>query len=376
MAYFVSIVIFVLIFSLLILIHEWGHFYAARRAGVRVEEFGLGLPPKAVTLKTDKKGTDYTLNWIPFGGFVRMFGEDSGDAKLYDHPESFMSKTLWQRTIIVLGGVIMNFLLGFVLLTVLFSVGTKPLVVTQEDFQHYVDTGVIIAENQVMISGFADGSPAESAGILKNDQVLSVDGTEVNTVQSLIDTLAGSADLNVDLIVLREGEEMSLPVTLNDEKKMGVIIQDAPDIKEVKEIQLPVHQAVVKAGQETARLSWLTMKLFVNVIVDLFTKAELSEQVSGPVGIAQLTHQTTQEGDFFDILKLIALLSISLGAINVLPIPALDGGRFITLAYELITRKKPNPSLEAKIHGVGFIVLILLIFAVTYQDIVRIFAAN
>ncbi len=376
MAYLVSIVIFVLIFSLLILIHEWGHFYAARRAGVRVEEFSLGLPPKAMTIRTDKKGTEYTLNWIPFGGFVRMFGEDSGDKKLYDHPESFMSKTLWQRTIIVLGGVIMNFLLGFVLLTVLFSVGTKPLVVTQEDFQHYQSTGVIVADNQVMISGFADESPAMDAGLLASDLVTAVNGVAVDTVDSLIAALAASESLTVQLDLVRDEEPLTLPVTLNAERKMGVMIQDVPDIQEVKKIQLPVHEAALMAGKETARLSWLTMKLFVNVIVDLFTKAELSEQVSGPVGIAQLTHQTTQEGDVFDILKLIALLSISLGAINVLPIPALDGGRFITLGYEFITRKKPNPSLEAKIHGVGFIVLILLIFAVTYQDIVRIFAAQ
>src|SRR5690606_7952575 len=129
--------------------------------------------------------------------------------------------------------------------------------------------------------------------------------------------------------------------------------------------------ALKQAGYEVARLSVLTMKMFIQVLFDLFIKAEISEQVSGPIGIAQMTHQTTQTGGFFDILKLVALLSISLGAINVLPIPALDGGRFLSSLFEIVMRKRPDASLEAKIHAFGVLLIIILILAVSYNDIVR-----
>jgi regulator of sigma E protease len=160
-------------------------------------------------------------------------------------------------------------------------------------------------------------------------------------------------------------------VPVNAEGKMGVVIAESPNITEVKEVSYSFPEALVQAGYETGRLSVLTMQLFVKVIFDLFTKAEISEQVSGPVGIAQLTHQTTQNGTFSDILKLIALLSISLGAINVLPIPALDGGRFLSIIFEVVTRKRPNATWEARIHAFGFILLIILILAVTFNDILR-----
>jgi len=371
MSYFVSIIIFILIFSILILIHEFGHFYAARKAGVRVDEFGIGLPPRAKGLWKDKKGTLYSLNWIPFGGFVRMFGEDSVDAEMRHAEGSFASKSIAWRTIIILGGVIMNFLLGYVLLVWIFSVGTKPFVVTPEDFQHYRDIGVIVAEDRVIVSGFAEDSPAMEAGLLENDQILSINGQEISKNQDVISITQENVNTSVSMLVMREEESFTYNVLVNAEGRMGVIISESPLILEFQEVKYGFSEALYQAGYETARLSVLTMKMFVEVIFDLLTKFELSDQVSGPVGIAQLTHQTTQNGSFMDLIKLIALLSISLGAINVIPIPALDGGRFLSIVFEMVTKRRPNAAWEARIHAFGFVLLILLILVITYNDIVR-----
>lgn len=371
MSYLISILVFLIIFSILILIHEFGHFYMARRAGVKVEEFGMGLPPRAKGIWTDKKGTLYSLNWIPFGGFVRMYGEDSDEPGMEHKAGSFASRSIAWRTIIILAGVIMNFLLGYVIFVGLLTVGTKPFIVTQEDFNYYREKGLVIAEDRVVVTDFAETSQADEAGLQKEDIIKKVGDVAIVTNQDLIGAVGDRAGQDVTLSILRKDQELTVQVPVNTDGKMGVVIAESPDIKEVKEISYSFPEAIVQAGYETGRLSVLTMKLFVKVIFDLFTKAEISEQVSGPVGIWKITDETTQNGTFADILKLIALLSISLGAINVLPIPALDGGRFLSIIFEVVTRKRPNATWEARIHAFGFILLIILILAVTFNDIMR-----
>lgn len=331
----------------------------------------MGLPPRAKGLWKDKLGTLYSLNWIPFGGFVRMYGEDSEDSDMQHQKGSFASKSIGARVMTILAGVIMNFLLGYVILVILFSVGTKPFVVTPEDFQYYRDEGLIVAQDQVSVAGFAEDSGADEAGIMKGDVIVSAAGSVVLKNQDLVSVAAEKKGQSLPLQVKRGEAPLEISVQVNEEGKMGIIISDAPFVLEVKDLQYPFPEALVHAGYETGRLSVLTMKMFVQVIFDLLTKAHIADEVSGPVGIAQLTHQTTQEGDIFDILKLVALLSISLSAINVLPIPALDGGRFLSILFELITRRRPNASLEAKIHAFGFILILFLIVVVTYKDIVR-----
>lgn len=374
MTYLISVIVFLLVFSILILVHELGHFFAARKAGVKVEEFGLGLPPRAKRLWTDKLGTLYSLNWIPFGGFIRMYGEDSTDEKLREKGGSFASKSITARTIIILGGVVMNFLLGFILLSFLFSVGTEPFVVNAEDFQKYRDQGLIIAEDQVLVSDFSEGSPAINSGLQVGDVIVRADGVDVFLNNDVVMATAGKVNSSVNLLVMRGEESLTISVPVNAEGKMGVVISETPNIIEVKKIQLPIPAAIAEAGYQTVRLSYLTMKMFIIVIFDLFTKAEISDQVSGPVGIAQITHITAQEGGFMGILRLIAILSISLGAINVLPIPALDGGRFMSILFEFFTRRRPNAAWEARIHAFGFVLIIILIFAVTYNDILKLIA--
>ena len=371
MTYLISIIVFIIVFSVLILIHEFGHFYAARRSGVKVEEFGIGLPPRMKGLWQDKMGTLYSINWIPFGGFVRMFGEDSTDEDMRKKEGSFASQNILNRTIIILAGVIMNLLLGFVILAVLFSIGTKPFIVTMEDFKYYRDQGILLAEDQVVVAGFEDWSQADEKGLMEGDVIVKIDDKMITFNQDVIDATREKVNQSINILVLRAEEELNVSIPVNQDGKMGVAIVEAPEILEVKNISFPIHQAIYEAGYQTGRLSYLTMTMFVQVIFDMVTKAEISRQIAGPVGIAQITHQTTKDGGIMDIFRLLAILTISLGAINVLPIPALDGGRFLSIIFEFVTRRRPNALWEARIHAFGFVFILLLILAVTYNDIVR-----
>ncbi len=376
MSYLLSTLVFLLIFSLLILIHEFGHFFAARKSGVKVEEFGLGLPPRAKTLWKDKWGTIYSLNWIPFGGFVRMYGEDSVSSEMEHREGSFPSKSIGQRTIIILGGVIMNFLLGYVILVGLFTHGTKPIILSQEDFDQYRTQGLIEAVDHVMVVEVVKGATADNLGVKKGDFIKSADRQIILKSADLVNHEKTRAGGETTLEIERDKVTTTITLPVSIEGRVGIVIAEAPEILATHDISYPFSQAIVKGLQESGRLSLLTMKMFIKVIFDLVTKFQLSPQVSGPVGIARITHETTQTGSIAEILKLIALLSLSLGAINVLPIPALDGGRFLSIGFELITGRRPNAHWEARIHAFGFILLLLLIFVVTYNDIVKLFVGN
>lgn len=376
MSTIISVVIFLLVFSILIIVHELGHFIAARRSGVKVEEFGLGLPPRLTTLWTDKHGTRYTLNWIPFGGFVRMYGEDSETFEMQYKSHSFPHATISRRTLIVLGGVLMNFFLGFLIITGLFAWGTKPIIVSPEDFQYYRKEGIIDASTQVMILDFTKNSLAEKAGLKKEDIIVEINGQPISETAELVMLASKNAEKSLQITALRGEQRQTVEVPVSEEGKIGVAIGQLTDVKSIKSVQYPFGTALVQAGYETARLSVLTMKMFIRMIFDFFTKFEISANVSGPVGIAKITYDTAQTGNLVDIFQLIALLSISLGSINVLPIPALDGGRFLSIAYELIARRRPNALWEARIHALGFLLLLLLIFFVTYRDVLKLVSGN
>lgn len=290
---FLSLIVFLLMFSALILIHEAGHFFAARWSGVRVLEFGIGFGKKF--WKKKKNGVEYSAGIIPFGGYVRMLGEQEES----DAPDSFEKTKLWRRMIITLAGIFMNFVLAIVLLSGLFTVGTTPILISDADVNNAVEQGLVVL-----------GEP-DAEG---NQKVL-----------------------------------------------------------EMKKVQVPFPQSLVFATTETWRISKAVVEKAAEIPVDLLSKGSLPDGLAGPVGIAEATHRILPSG-IAAILKLMALLSISLAVMNLLPIPALDGGRFLFQIIELVTFRKVPAKFEMWVHTIGFGILMLLIVAVTWQDLVRIFS--
>ena len=365
-----AIIAFIIIFSLLILVHEWGHFTMARRSGIQVEEFGIGMPPCAKKLFKDKKGTVYTLNWIPFGGFVRLFGEDSSDPKVLKDKKSFASKSIWQRSGVIVAGVFMNFLLAWVLISIGFTIGMKPFLVTQEDLTKGIEQGVVDAKQILYIHEIAPEMPLAGTDMEVGDFIISVNDIEVTESLNLSEVIKPNALTTLDYV--RDGDENILQVVSDNEGKVGMTISNEIYVLNVNEVRYPFYIAPVKALGEIGRLSVLTVKMLGQVIVSIVAKFTVPEGVAGPVGIAKLTHTFTQQG-FMALVQFTALLSISLGVINIMPFPALDGGRFLFIVFEVVTRRRPNSKMEAIVHTVGFALLMLLILVITWNDILNLF---
>lgn len=365
-----TVIAFIVIFSILVLVHEWGHFTAARKAGIKVEEFGIGLPPRAKAIYKDKKGTIYSLNWIPFGGYVRLYGEDSADPKVLKDKKSFASKSILRRTSVIVAGVFMNFVLAWVLITIGFTFGMRPFLVTQEDVNAGIKSGIVESQKILYVHEIGEAGPLDGSELKKNDYITAVNGIPVTESLVLSEVIRPNSLTTIKY--LHDNEEHTLQVVADSEGKVGMTISLENFIKDVKEVRYPFYIAPVKAISEIGRLSKLTVKMLGKVIVSVVAKFTVPAEVAGPVGIARMTHYFAQQG-FMALVQFTALLSISLGVINIMPFPALDGGRFLFIVYEIITRRKANAKIEAIIHTVGFALLMLLILVITWHDIVRMF---
>ncbi|QQS59908.1 site-2 protease family protein [Candidatus Peregrinibacteria bacterium] len=382
MEYFITGIVFVLIFSLIILIHEGGHFWAARFGKIKVEEFGFGLPPKACGWKNKKSGVLYSLNWIPFGGFVRMLGEDDRDKKAQKDPHAFGNRPLWARIFTVCAGVMMNFLLGWILLTVGYTIGMKPILISPEDVDHAVANGIVLTDDAgVLIAKVVPNSPAEKAGLLSGDFITGIDNiVPVQTAQEFLDAKnRGLRGKEFHLQILRrtysstgqiETEKRIVAlVPLDEEGNMGIYPSDDPSITAILPVQYAPHKAAWQAAKDVGNLSHYTVVMLGDVVSSLVSKLTVPDGVGGPVAIVKATHHFVSLGEVMEIVKFAALLSISIGVINIMPVPALDGGRLIFLLFEGIFRRKPLPKWEPIIHGVGFILLILFLIAITWKDL-------
>ena len=395
MTIFLSIIAFVIIFSAIILVHELGHFFAARISGIQVDEFGLGLPPRIFGKKTSRKieilqkgkkkqiteKMIWSINAIPFGGFVKMAGEDH-DEKEKNNPRAFSNRPVGLRIFTVCAGVLMNFLLGWILLTAVFTIGAKPIFIgnTPEDLQKAIEKNWIEVDNTgIFVADVVENSPAAQRGIEPGDFVTMVDQ---KTVKSFKEFQAikekGMKGKGFHLLVIRKNletfktEKTFVSVVVPDENgNLGIYFSDLPPIKKINEVKLPVHKASIFAAEEMYRLSFATTKMLGNIVVSLVKKMQVPEGVGGPVAIAKVTHQFVEEKGLVDIVQFAAILSISIGIINIMPFPALDGGRFLFLLVEAISRRKINPKWESIIHGIGFVLLLIFLFFVTWKDFLR-----
>lgn len=348
---FLTIVIFWAILVILILIHEFGHFLVAKLNGVKVKEFAFGFPPRLFSIK--KRETRYSFNLIPLGGYVNLLGED----KATKEPGSFYSKKVWQKILIVATGVLMNFILAIIILAIGFTIGMTPLVSDPATLGGQKTSQVMIVE--VMPNSSAEKIGLELGNILNGF-------SSPNELQKFTRSHAGEV---VNLSILKNNQQESHQVRLGTgEAPLGV---GAVSITKVKQSFL---QAIVTATLEVGRSIKAVFEVLWQIFKSIFTTGkagEAGEGVVGFVGIFNFTSQALKIGWIY-ILQLLAILSINLGIINILPFPALDGGKILFLALEGVFHKRViRQEIENLIHTIGFILLIILFLAITFRDILR-----
>ncbi len=341
----------------------------AKRGGIGVEEFGFGLPPRAWGKKVGR--TIYSVNWLPFGGFVRLVGEDSLDRNR-DAKNSFQVKSLGRRMTVVLAGVFMNFILAVVIFyVILFTQGFKATlpVLTDHKFRF------VNQSTQIVVVPI-DGLPAASAGIKPGDAIVKANDAVIKSAQDLQNVIRKNADKPIVFTIANLTNNQRRQVTVTpkyDEKlKAPAIGVGIDEFVELNYQTLP--QKLFSGFAHSYNLTDYSFRYLGQVIGYSFAHRDfsrVSQNVSGPLGIAQITAQAVAFGPI-SVLSIVGLLSLNLAVMNALPIPALDGGRFFFLVIEAITRRKPHPLIEKWTHTVGFAVLIGLLVLVSYSDILKI----
>lgn len=354
-----TLVIFLVVLALLVLVHEFGHFFAARKAGMKVHEFGFGFPPKLFSKKVGE--TEYSFNLLPLGGFVKIKGED-GEAA--NEPDSFGYQKAWKRTLVLVAGVVMNFVLAGILLGIGFMIGLPT------DVSEGVGKGAILIEQQkVLVQMVENGSPAEKAGIKFGDEVVSINNEAVGSSQGMVAFVQAHGKEELTLKIRRAKEDISLKATPGIIKpgetapRLGVMLADAGVVR------YPWYMAIYK-GFAAAGIGLVNIFVaFYILIKNLIIGKGLAFDVSGPVGIAVMVGQSAKLGINY-LINVTAMISLSLAAINILPIPALDGGRILFIIIEKVIRRPMNQKYERIAHMIGFALLMLLIVIVTGRDII------
>lgn len=367
-----------LLFVLLVVAHEFGHYIAARRGGVEVEEFGIGFPPRAWSKRLKNK-TLLTINWLPLGGFVKLKGEHDADTT----KGSFGAASLGRKVKIMLAGVGMNLAVAFFLLTVLAVVGMPRLI----ENQFTVASDTKITKNDVLVGYIEPNSPAQQAGLRTKDQLVSVDRYLDNAAAET--TRVGSADQLVGLTKSLAGQKVQLTIRRADQTLVKTLsLRSQSEVEASKKTAEPKGYLGVSPTELTLQRSTWSAPIVASGLIKQFTVAtfkglwqaisglaqgngsKASAQVSGPVGVFVLLKDGSLLGYQF-VLVIIAIISLTLAIMNVLPIPALDGGRlFVTLLYRI--RNKPlTQKIEDRIHGTGFAVLMLLFVLITIVDVRR-----
>ncbi len=351
------VLIFLVVLSLLVFIHELGHFLAAKAFGAKVEEFGFGFPPRVFGKKVGD--TTYSINWIPLGGFVRIKGENGTGVSDAD---SFSFKKPWQRAIILAAGVFMNLILAWFLVTIGYIIGLPQTVDQVPKYAHVTNASVVV------ITVLPD-SPAAQAGLKEGDQVVSVDGANINNTEDFRVYTSAHSGQPVNITTNRDGVVATTaitPIVLSATGRPGIGV----GLASAGLISYPWYYAPIAAVEATASITYQTISGLLSVLRNLIVGQPAGVQLSGPIGIAFVTADVVRLG-FRHLLQFAAILSINLAVINVLPIPALDGGRLLFLAIEKLRGRPTNRNFEGTVHAVGFFVLIGLILVITYGDLMH-----
>lgn len=355
----ITALIVIAILVVLIVVHEFGHFISAKLFGVRVEEFGIGYPPRAFLLGA-WGGTEYTINWIPFGGFVRLFGEERGGG-----PGSFMSASRGKQAVILLAGVIGNVVAAWLLFTGAYAVGIVHVASNQD-----------VLGEQLLVTDVVTGSPADAAGIMAGDTIVSIvdtDGAEARLTPSGIQ----------EFISERGGDELAVVFEHIGERQEAEIVPAHAVVRaESDRPAIGIGVAIVTSQSEGLAVAMKnatvsTYNSFALVVKGLGTiigqsfKGELNlDQITGPVGLVGVVGETSKNG-LGAILSLAAFISVNLAVINLIPIPALDGGRLVVVGIEALMRRRAPALAIQLLNTIGVAAIILLMIAVTYHDVVR-----
>jgi len=427
----ITILAFLFVLGVLIFVHELGHFLAARRLGIRVITFSLGFGPKI--LKFRRGDTEYCISIVPLGGYVKMAGENPDDPRS-GSPDEFLSRTKWERFQVLIMGPVMNLVLAVVVMAfvlaqgaeipafqdqppivgmvqpaspsekvgimpgdrilavdndevdtwddVYLQIGTRPnrdvpvrLLRHGETMSVTVHTGArgkyevgsigVLPDVYPLIKAVNAGEPADKAGVKANDVVLALNGQRMVFKEGLGDAIAANAGKQIDLLVRRQGEERHIRVVPELRGNKGMIGVSLGDETKV------FKPGPVEAVQLSVERNWESSGLIFRTLGGLFTGETSMRQLQGPVAIAQLSGEAART-DFLSVLSLMAVLSLNLGLINLMPVPVLDGGHITIMALEGIARRDFSMQVKEKMLLAGFVVLMMLMVTVIYNDVTRI----
>lgn len=381
----IGIILGVFVLTILVAIHEFGHGIIARRNGVKVEEFGIGFPPKAKGKKIASsilgKNVEYSLNWLPLGGFVRLKGEhDDAEGK-----GTYGSATFWQKTKILLAGVTVNWLAAVVLFTLLALVGLPKLTkVLPNQFTVAGDTTVI--NKPVQVDQVVSGLPADLAGLRTGDTIIRFNGQKIDSSDDLATAIKQNAGKSATFIYSRNNIEHQVTTDVRAENKDGKGYIGAGLSQQ--QVLRSTWSAPIVGVMTTAQLTLATLQglgdTLVKAVTGFFGQFSFNQQtrsdasknlgeagrnVAGPIGIFGIIFPAAEKGGPVQVLLLTAILSLTLAVINVLPIPGLDGGRWFLTAIFKVLKKPLTEETESKINGIGMLVLVGLIVLVTIADV-------
>lgn len=345
----ITAIIFIIVLSVIVFVHELGHFIMAKRAGIKVEEFGFGFPPRIWGFKPKGSETTYSINWIPFGGFVKPKGEDDSDIRDAD---SFNAKGFWPRAGVIVAGVVMNVILAVVLLALGNMIGSRIPV---------TDT-TSAKDVKIQITQIAKGSPADQAGLKVFDEIIGFPTVEA-TQKYISDHRGQDITLNLARGPVHVTPRVNPPP---GEGALGIALAKTGFVR------YAWYAALWQGLKDTLNTLWLIISGFAHIIKNLTTTGKAGVELAGPVGIAVVTGQAARMG-FTYLLQFMAFISLNLAVINLVPFPALDGGRLLFLIIEKIKGSPLPKRIESGFNTVGFVLLITLMLYVTFKDVVKFF---
>jgi len=383
-----TVIIFLIVLAVLIFVHELGHFLLARWNGIRVDAFKLGFGPKI--LEWGKGETKYGVNLIPFGGFVKIHGENPDDDSINgpDKARSFVHKNRWRQASVLVAGVLFNFLFAWVLYAGVFATGVTA---STDGFEQY---SAYFHNKKILITDVESGSPAEKAGLKIGDVLTGIDRltNKINiivnkdrsaSIATSAPVISGGSKAILDIQnIINEsaGDPLSFSYVRNgntgtarinavtgivpNKYAIGIAMQEAVDLK------LPILSAIYEGGHYTLVMTRDTAVGLYTFVANIFHGTADLTQVSGPVGIAGIVGDAANMGMSYLVL-ITAIISINLGVINLIPFPALDGGRILFVAIEGVIRKRISPKFTNVVNTVGFVLLMILMVVVTYKDIAK-----